>query len=155
MKTLIIAEIGSVHDGSFGNAAKLIDAVAACNADIAKFQTHIAEAETLPNAPSPPYFTGEPRYDYFHRTAFSARQWEMLKRHCDERHIQFLSSPFSIPAVELLKNLGVARYKVPSGEVTNLPLLESVAQTGKPVILSSGMSSWAELDAAVDCILRR
>ena len=150
----IIAEVGSVHDGSFGNAQKLIEVAAQCGANAVKFQTHIAGAETLRDAPMPPYFEGEPRYEYFERTAFSRDQWMALKTHCEAQGIEFLSSPFSIEAVELLEAVGVARYKVPSGEVTNLPLLEVIAQTDKPVLLSSGMSSWAELDEAVNTILR-
>jgi sialic acid synthase SpsE len=150
---MIIAEIGSVHDGSFGNAQKLIEVAAQCHAHAVKFQTHIAAAETLRNAPMPPYFHGEPRYEYFERTGFSFKQWEALKSCCDEKEIEFLSSPFSAQAVELLESVGVARYKVPSGEVSNLPLLELIAQTRKPVLLSSGMSSWVELDEAVNTIL--
>src|SRR5262249_48068314 len=153
--TLIIAEVGSVHDGSFGNALKLIEVAANCGADLVKFQTHIASAETLPNAPMPHYFNGEPRYEYFERTGFSKHQWRELKTHCEAMAIEFLSSPFSVEAVELLESLGVARYKVPSGEVTNLPLLEEIAATGKPVLMSSGMSSWKELDQAVNTIVRR
>ncbi|MGH7380730.1 MAG: N-acetylneuraminate synthase family protein [Candidatus Methylomirabilales bacterium] len=143
-----------MHDGSFGNARRLIDVAAECGADVVKFQTHIASAETLRDAPMPPYFTGEPRYEYFERTAFSLAQWEALKAHCEGLQVEFLSSPFSVEAVELLEKIGVSRYKVPSGEVTNLPLLEVIAGTGKPVLLSSGMSNWAELDAAVNTILR-
>lgn len=153
-QTCIIAEVGSVHDGSFGNARRLIDVAAECGADTVKFQTHIAGAETLRDAPMPSYFTGEPRYEYFERTAFSLEQWRALKAHCEEKGVEFLSSPFSIEAVGLLEQLDVARYKIPSGEVTNLPYLEVIAQTGKPVLLSSGMSSWAELDQAVNTVLR-
>ena len=151
-RTRVIAEVGSVHDGSFGNALRLIDVAAACGADVVKFQTHIASAETLREAPMPEYFKGEPRYEYFERTAFSYEQWQSLKDHCAEVGIEFLSSPFSIEAVELLEDLGVSRHKIPSGEVTNLPLLERVAATGKPVLLSSGMSSWDELDRAVEVL---
>jgi len=150
----IIAEVGSVHDGSFGNALRLIDVAAGCGADTVKFQTHIAAAETLKNAPAPPYFKGEPRYEYFERTAFTLSQWQALRTYCQEKGVEFLSSPFSIEAVELLEKVEVKRYKIPSGEVTNLPLLEVVAQTGKPILLSSGMSSWQELDQAVNTIIR-
>lgn len=150
----ILAEIGSVHDGSFGNALKLIEAAAAAGADAVKFQTHLAAAETLRDAPAPPYFQGEPRFEYFQRTGFTPDQWRQLKLHCDAHHVEFLSSPFSIEAVELLETVGVTRYKVGSGEITNLPMLEVIAQTGKPVILSSGMSNWAELDTAVETIRR-
>jgi len=150
----IIAEVGSVHDGSVGNALRLIDAAAAAGADAVKFQTHIAEAETLPDAPSPSYFTDEPRMAYFKRTAFSVDAWRSLKSRCDLRGVAFLSSPFSEAAVDLLESVGMERYKIPSGEVTNLPLLAKIAALGKPVLLSSGMSSWAELDAAVETIRR-
>ncbi len=152
--TLIIAEIGSVHDGSFGNAKRLIDAIATTGADVAKFQTHIAAAETLHNAPMPSYFKGEPRFEYFERTGYSREKWAELKAHCESVGLEFISSPFSIEAVELLDSIGMVRWKIPSGEITNLPMLDALAQTGKPVILSSGMSSWAELDRAVETILK-
>lgn len=145
----IIAEIGSVHDGSFGNALKLIEAAAAAGADAVKFQTHIAAAETLRDAPGPAYFQDEPRFVYFERTGFSEDQWITLAGHCARHGVTFLSSPFSIEAVDLLERVGVGAYKVPSGEVTNLPLLDRITETGKPVYLSSGMSNWDELDAAV------
>jgi len=154
MQTLIVAEIGSTHDGSFGNARCLIDAAAECGVDVVKFQTHIAGAETLPDAPMPPYFKGEPRFDYFKRTAFTKAQWIELKAHAEGQGLIFLSSPFSVEAVELLEEIGVEQYKIPSGEVTNLPMLEMIAQTRKPVLLSSGMSSWAEMDEAVNTILK-
>ncbi len=150
----IIAELGSVHDGSFGNAVKLIEAAAASGADTVKFQTHIAEAETLADAPMPKYFTGEPRMAYFRRTGFSPAQWLELRKASERCNVGFLSSPFSLEAVDLLEEVGVAAYKVPSGEVTNLPLLERIAATRKPVLLSSGMSNWTELDAAV-AVLRQ
>jgi sialic acid synthase SpsE len=152
MSVEIIAEIGSVHDGSFGNACALIASAHDVGADCVKFQTHIACAETLRDAPSPPYFEGEPRFDYFERTAFDEPQWARLKREADNRGIRFLSSPFSAEAVDLLERIGAEAYKVASGEVTNLPLLERIAATGKPVYVSSGMSSWAELDAAVSVL---
>ena len=148
----IIAEIGSVHDGSFGNALRLIDAAADAGADTVKFQTHIAEAETLPDAPAPSYFKAEPRLAYFKRTAFTPEQWHALAKHAASLGVSFLSSPFSLEAVDLLEQVGVAAYKVPSGEVSNVPLLERLAVTGKHVLLSSGMSDWAELDRAVEVL---
>ena len=145
----IIAEIGSVHDGSFGNAQRLIDAAAQCGADTVKFQTHIAEAESLADAPAPGYFSDEPRIAYFKRTGFTPEQWKRLARHAEAAKVTFLSSPFSLEAVDLLEDVGAQAYKVPSGEVTNLPLLERIARTKKPTLLSSGMSNWKELDRAV------
>lgn len=151
----IVAEVGSVHDGSFGNAQELVGVAAECGADVVKFQTHIAAAETLRNAPMPPYFRGEPRFEYFERTGFTVDQWIGLKTECDEKGIEFLSSPFSTEAVELLEDIGTGRYKIGSGEVSNTPLIEAIAQTGKPILLSSGMSTWAELDEAVETVLRK
>ena len=146
---MLIAEIGSVHDGSFGNAKKLIKLAAECGADAVKFQTHIASAETLYDAPAPKYFRDEPRYSYFERTGFSLEQWHELSNFASSHEIVFLSSPFSEEAVDLLEEIGMDCYKIPSGEVSNLPLLEYVASKGKPVFLSSGMSNWKELDDAV------
>ena len=99
----VIAEIGSVHDGSYGNAIKLIELAAKCGASAVKFQTHIAFAETLSDAPNPPYFKEESRNDYFERTAFTMEQWEGLMRKSKECDLLFLSSPFSLEAVDLLE----------------------------------------------------
>lgn len=153
-KVSTIAEIGMSHDGSLGQAKAFIDAAAETGVDAVKFQTHIAEAETLKNAPTPPYFTDEPRYEYFKRTAFDLEQHVILKNHAESKGLEFISSPFSLEAIELLEKVGVMTYKIPSGEVTNLPLLERVAKTGKKILLSSGMSSYSELDEAVNTILR-
>lgn len=153
-RVLVIAEIGSVHDGSLGNALALIDAASDAGADAVKFQTHIADAETLPDAPSPAYFASESRMAYFTRTGFTLEQWRQLKARCDERAVMFLSSPFSEEAVDLLEQVGLERYKIPSGEVSNIPMIEKVAALRKPVILSSGMSSWDELDRAVATVRR-
>ena len=77
-------------------------------------QTHIAAVETLRDTPNPSYFTAESRYDYFERMAFNLEQWRALKTHCEEKDVEFLSSPFSNQAVELLEQVGVSYYKVPS-----------------------------------------
>ena len=149
-KTYIIAEIGNSHEGSLGLAKKFIEVAAQCGVDAVKMQTHIFDAESLPNAPNPPYFKHESRKEYFERTAFSLNQWKELKRYTEkELKIDFFSSPFSLEAVDLLQNIGISSYKVPSGEVNNIPLIEKIAKTGKRVLLSSGMSSWVELDNAV------
>jgi N-acetylneuraminate synthase len=148
----VIAEIGSVHNGDFDAALKLATLAKECGADVVKYQTHVAEAETTKDAPSPSYFNAEKRFDYFKRTAFTPEQWKILKKHCDKIGIEFLSSPFSEEAVDILKKTGMNRWKIPSGEVTNLPMLEKIAKLKQPVILSSGMSSWKELDAAVKTI---
>ena len=152
MTTEIIAEIGSIHDGSMGNAGKLIELAARFGADVVKFQTHLAEAESLADAPSPSYFSEEPRIEYFKRTSFNLDQWRRLKAYAEDHGVGFVSSPFSLEAVDVLEEVGVAYYKVASGEVTNLPLLERIAETGRPIVLSSGMSDWGELDRAVEAL---
>jgi N,N'-diacetyllegionaminate synthase len=151
-RIFIVAEAGMNHDGSLGNAGRLVDLAAEAGADAVKFQLHDAAAETTVDAPSPPYFGDEPRHSYFERTAFTDEQWHSLKARCDERGIAFVCSPFSLEAVDRLEAIGVDRYKLGSGEVTNVQLLERLAATGKPVLLSSGMSSWDELDRAVEIL---
>ena len=138
------------HDGSLGNAIRMVEVAARCGADAVKFQLHDAEAETTRDAPSPPYFTHESRWEYFERTAFTDEQWGLVKRRCDELGIEFLCSAFSLEALARLEKLGVTSHKIPSGEVTNIELVRAVARTGKRLLLSSGMSSWDELDAAVE-----
>ena len=151
---LIIAEVAQAHDGSLGAAHAFIDAIADAGADAVKFQTHIADAESTPNEQWRIKFSkqDETRYDYWKRIEFTESQWIGLKQHADERNILFLSSPFSIDAVDLLSRIGVSMWKIASGEVSNLPMLEHILQTHLPIILSSGMSSFNELDTAVDLI---
>ena len=150
-KTYIIAEIGNTHEGSLGLAKQFIKAAADCGVDAVKFQTHIFEAESLASAPNPSYFKDETRKQYFERTAFNLEQYKAMKEYAEkECNVDFFSSPFSIEAVDFLMEVGVSTFKIPSGEVSNIPLLEHIAKTGKKVILSSGMSSWEELDAAVE-----
>jgi len=152
-KTYIIAEIGNTHEGSLGLAKQFIKVASECGVDAVKMQTHIFEAESLPDAPNPAYFTDETRKEYFERTTFTTEQWKELKRYCEgELGVDFFSSPFSLEAVDLLEEVGVSAYKIASGEVNNIPLLEKIAKTGKRVLLSSGMSSWAELDGAVETL---
>ena len=144
----IIAEIGSVHNGSLQFAKNLIKYAAKSGADIVKFQMHIAEYETLKNAPSPKYFNKEDRYNYFKRTAFNFNQWKIIKSTCQKYGVEFLCSPFSLEAVDLLEKLKVKKYKIPSGELTNIPLLEKVVRTKKPILLSTGMSNFNEINQA-------
>ena len=112
MSVLIIA-IGSVHDGSFGNALKAVELAKNVGADAVKFQTHISDAETLRDAPNPAYFKGENRWDYFSRTSFNQSQWNEIKKYCDDLQIAFMSSPFSIEAADMLKDIGMDIFKIP------------------------------------------
>ncbi|MEM9929356.1 MAG: N-acetylneuraminate synthase family protein [Bacteroidota bacterium] len=150
----LIAEIAQAHDGSLGILHSYIDALAEAGVDVVKFQTHIAAAESSVHEPFRVNFSYEDktRYDYWDRMGFTEAQWLGIKAHCDEAGVEFMSSCFSQAAVDLMERVGMARYKVGSGEVTNFLLLEKMARTGKPIILSSGMSSWDELDAAVSFV---
>ncbi len=154
---MLIAEIGQAHDGSLGIAHSYIDALADTGIDAIKWQTHIAEAESSLEEPFRVKFSYEDktRFDYWKRMEFTKEQWSGLKEHCEQVGLEFISSPFSNAAVDLLEDIGVKRYKIGSGEISNLLLLERVAQTGKPVILSSGMSSFDELDAAFNFLSSR
>lgn len=153
-KRLIIAEIGMTHDGSLGQALELTKAAANAGVDAVKFQLHISEAETIRNAPQPPYFKAEPRYEFFERTAFSYEQWSIIKQTCMELGVKFIVSPFSIQAIKQLEQLGVDAIKIPSGEITNIPFLDYLATTNIPVIISSGMNSWEELTHCVDIFVK-
>ena len=156
-ETFIIAEIAQAHDGSLGLAHSYIDAVAKTGCNAIKFQTHIAEAESSLEEPFRVNFSFEDktRYDYWKRMEFTLEQWKEIKAHCDKVGLEFISSPFSNTAVDLLEEVGVKRYKIGSGEVNNFVLLEKIIQTGKPIIISSGMSSFEELDKTVAFLKNR
>jgi N,N'-diacetyllegionaminate synthase len=149
---LIVAEVAQAHDGSLGMAHAYIDAAANGGADAIKFQTHIAAAESTPGEPWRVKFSPQDatRYDYWKRMQFTEDQWRGLKRHASERGLKFLSSPFSLEAVQLLNRVGVTAWKVASGEVNNTSMLQCMAATGLPILMSTGMSPLPEIDSAVD-----
>jgi N,N'-diacetyllegionaminate synthase len=153
-RCLVIAEIAQAHDGSLGTAHAYIDAVAKSGADAIKFQTHIADAESTPGEPWRIKFSkqDETRFDYWKRMEFTEPQWHGLKQHAVEVGLLFLSSPFSDEAIDLLSRVGVAAWKIASGEVNNLPMLAKMASTGLPCILSTGMNPLEEIDMAVKTI---
>jgi len=153
----IIAEIGQNHDGSLGIAHSYIDAVSKTGADAIKFQTHIAHAETTSAESWRVKFSTQDktRYDYWKRMEFSESQWHELKSHTDDLKLKFLSSAFSLEAVELLKRVGVYAWKIASGEVNNMEILDAIAETSLPVYLSTGMSTISEIDRNVELIKSR
>lgn len=155
-RCLIVGEVGLSHDGSLGLAHAFIDEIARSGADAVKFQTHIATAESTPAEPFRVKFSRQDatRYEYWTRIEFSEAQWKGLADHARDKGLVFLSSPFSHEAVDLLARVGMAMWKVPSGEVSNLPLLDAMIATGRPILLSSGMSDITELDKAVDRVRR-
>ena len=150
-RCFLIGEVAQAHDGSLGMAHAYIDAIATAGADAVKFQTHIAAAESTPGEPWRVKFSKQDatRYEYWRRMEFTEAQWLGLRQHAGDRGIQFLSSPFSLEAARLLERVGVPAWKVASGEFSNTPLLDFMANSGKPVLLSCGMSRMEEVDAAV------
>lgn len=150
-KTYIIAEVAQNHDGSLGQAHAFIDAIAQTGVDAIKFQTHIAEEESTPDEPFRVKFSycDKNRYDYWKRMEFTPEQWAGLFIHATEKGLDFLSSPFSVAALEMLDGIGVPAWKFGSGEVFNGILLTKALKTGKPIILSTGLSTIEDIDNQV------
>ncbi len=148
----VIGEVAQSHDGSLGACFAYAKAVADAGGHAVKFQTHIAEAESTPGEPWRVKFSKQDvtRYEYWQRMEFTPENWKDLKEYVESLGLVFMSSAFSFEAVDLLDELGMEVWKLASGEINNYPLLERIAQTGKPVIISSGMSYWEELDKAVE-----
>jgi N,N'-diacetyllegionaminate synthase len=148
----LIAEVAQAHDGSLGLAHAYIDAAADAGADAVKFQTHIADQESTVDEPFRIKFSKQDasRYEYWKRMEFTAEQWVGLAEHAKEKNLIFLSSPFSVAAVQLLDKLDVPAWKVGSGEFRSEELLSSMIKTGKPVLYSTGMSKWDEIDSVVN-----
>ena len=148
----VIAEVAQSHDGSLGMAHAFIDTAAESGADAIKFQTHIAAAESTLDEEFRVKFSrqDESRFDYWRRMEFSPAQWAGLATHAAEQGIVFLSSAFSVAAVELLRELGLAAWKVGSGEYRSQDLWQAMAANGAPILLSTGMSEWREIEAAVE-----
>ena len=153
-KTLIIAEAGVNHNGDMGIACRLIDAAADAGADIVKFQTFSAERLVTKEAQKASYQKAttnpdESQFSLLKALELSHEQHIFLKEYCDKRSIEFFSTAFDIEGLDYLMSLGFDRTKIPSGEITNLPYLRKVGDFGQQVILSTGMSSLEEIDAAI------
>jgi N,N'-diacetyllegionaminate synthase len=150
----IIAEAGVNHNGDLHRAKKLVDAAAEAGADAVKFQTFRADELVSASAPKARYQkettgTDESQLEMIKRLELSADAFQELSTHCESRKILFLSSPFDPQSVDLLENLNILAYKVPSGEINNWPFLEHIASKHKPVILSTGMCYLSEVDEAI------
>lgn len=153
----IIAEAGVNHNGDLKTAIRMIDVAAEAGVDAVKFQTYTAEDLVTKQAPKAEYQRAatdstESQLEMLKRTELSPEDFLELNRHCCDRGIFFLSSPFDEKSADLLEELGVPAYKIPSGEITNWRLLEHIAKKGKTVILSTGMSYLSEVDDAVRII---
>lgn len=150
-KAFLIAEVAQAHDGSLGIAHSYIDAAAESGVDAIKFQTHIAAAESTKDDVFRVPMSGQDqtRYDYWKRMEFTSEQWAGLAKHAEDRGLLFLSSAFSLEAVELLDALNVTAWKIGSGEFRSHEMLQAMAATAKPIIYSTGMCRYDEIDAAV------
>ena len=154
MTTLIIAEAGVNHNGDLAIALRLIDAAADAGADLVKFQTFSADRLVTTNAKKAEYQKrttdeGESQHAMIRRLELTREMHEVLIAHCVSRGIGFFSSGFDTESIDLLVELGLDRFKIPSGEITNLPYLRHVGRYGKPVILSTGMATMDEIGAAL------
>tara|TARA_Y100001958_G_C21248263_1_gene580767 strand:+ start:7435 stop:8463 length:1029 start_codon:yes stop_codon:yes gene_type:complete len=152
VKNMIIAEIGQAHDGSLGIAHSYIDAIAKSGADAVKFQTHIANSESSDLEKWRVKFSKQDktRFDYWKRMEFSYSQWKELKAHANDVGLKFLSSVFSIEAFHMMNEIGVFAWKIASGEINNFQLLKKMKKTKIPIYVSTGMSSWNEIDNVVE-----
>jgi N-acetylneuraminate synthase len=149
----VVAEIGINHEGDVRKAVQMIDDAAAAGCECVKFQTHLVEDEMIPNCVVPGN-ARESIWDIMERCALGEEDERRLKLHTESKGLIFLSTPFSRAAADRLERLGVAAYKIGSGECNNYPLVEHIARFGKPVILSTGMNDLESVGKSVE-ILRR
>ncbi|MGO9373407.1 MAG: N-acetylneuraminate synthase family protein, partial [Syntrophobacteraceae bacterium] len=157
MKTFIIAEAGVNHNGSLELALQLVDAAHEAGADAVKFQTFKAERLVSRTAPKADYQkrvtdADESQFEMIRKLELDERAHHTLVKHSTGKGIEFISTPFDVESVALLARLGVRRLKLPSGDLTNGPLLLAAARTGLPVILSTGMARLGEIEEALGAL---
>jgi N,N'-diacetyllegionaminate synthase len=157
VKTLIVAEAGVNHNGDLALARQLVEVAAQAGADLVKFQTFRADALATRAAGKADYQiqatgAGESQRDMLKRLEMSRDMHERLIEHCRALGIGFLSTAFDIADVSMLVELGQTLFKIPSGEIINLPLLQYVGRLGRPVILSTGMATLGEVEAAISAL---
>jgi N,N'-diacetyllegionaminate synthase len=155
--TLIIAEAGVNHNGSIDTALKMVDVAADAGADAVKFQTFSAEKLVTRNAAMADYQTKNTggsgtQFEMLGRLELNAGAHKKLMLRCGQKGIKFLSTPFDLASIDLLNELGLDTFKIPSGEITNLPYLRKIGGLGKKVILSSGMSDMGEIEDALEIL---
>ena len=153
-KIFVIAEAGVNHNGSLVKAKKLIDIASYCGADAIKFQLFKVNENILKSSRKLDYVkknfkTKLSMYDIIKKLEFSFQDFTILKKYCFRRNIEFMLSCFDTTSVNILKKLKVKKIKIPSGEITNYPLLKKIASLNKPVILSTGMANINEIKSAV------
>ncbi|MBM9547649.1 N-acetylneuraminate synthase, partial [Leptospira sp. 201903074] len=153
-QTLIIAEAGVNHNGDLKLAHQLIDIACEAGVDIVKFQTFRAEALVTESAKKAEYQAAstdpeESQYSMLKKLEISPSAHKELIDHCFDKNIEFLSTAFDLESLDFLTTLNLKRFKIPSGEITNLPYLEAIGKLGKPVILSTGMANLGEIEEAI------
>ncbi|EAI5466194.1 N-acetylneuraminate synthase [Campylobacter lari] len=158
IKTLIIAEAGVNHNGDMNLAKKLIEVASEAGADYVKFQTFRTELCISKNAQKAEYQLKttsheESQFDMIKKLELSKQDHEVLIEHCKKCNIKFLSTAFDLESIDLLVGLGVEIFKIPSGEITNLPYLKKIAKLNKNIILSTGMTSLGEIEMALDVLI--
>jgi N,N'-diacetyllegionaminate synthase len=160
MGVIVIAEAGVNHNGDMALAIKLIDAAVEAGADYVKFQTFKADKLVSEEAKKASYQKenlkdgDDSQYGMLKRLELSDKDHELLKAYAEDKSIKFLSTGFDEDSIDYLEALGIDFFKVPSGEVTNIPYLKHIARKGKPVILSTGMCSLSEIEVAIDVLLQ-
>jgi len=159
MKTLIIAEAGVNHNGSLDRAKQLVASAAAAGADLVKFQSFITDKSISREAPKAEYQknttgTDETQYEMVRKLELSRTDHEALIEECRRHGIGFFSTAFDTNSFDMLVELGLKQVKIPSGEITNLPLLRHMTRLGLPVILSTGMANLGDIEAALEVIER-
>lgn len=157
-RVLIIAEAGVNHNGSLKIAKKLIDTAKDCGVDAVKFQTFTAEKIVTNNAPKAAYQkrttdSNESQYEMLKKLELSLDDHKELILYCQRKAIQFLSSPFDLGSIDLLDELGLNIFKIPSSEIINLPYLRKIGRLNKSVILSTGMADLGEIEDALDVLV--
>ncbi|MDR0630477.1 MAG: N-acetylneuraminate synthase, partial [Holosporales bacterium] len=154
MSVFIIAEAGVNHNGSLKNAKRLVDIAKKADVNCVKFQTCVPENVVSKYAKKVDYQlkntgTNESQLDMIKKISLTFNEFIELKKYCEEKDILFISTPFDLDSIEFLDELGMKFWKIPSGEITNLPYLIKIAETHQPVILSTGMSTMEEISAAI------
>jgi N-acetylneuraminate synthase len=149
---MVVAEVGINHNGDVNLAKLMVKTAKVAGAQCIKFQTHITAQEMIPTDMTPGRISAEPLWNIIQRCELTEAEEREVKWLCDELGILFLSTPFSREAADRLEALGVPAYKIGSGEITNLPLIEHVAKKGKPMIVSTGMTDLMEVAQTVDLI---
>jgi N,N'-diacetyllegionaminate synthase len=158
MKTLVVAEAGVNHNGDLETALRLVDAASEAGADVVKFQTFSADRLATAAAPTAAYQAAacadQAQRTLLRRLELTRSMHEALIARCAERGIEFLSTPFDLESADMLAALGLQRFKIPSGEITNLPLLRRIAGLGRSILLSTGMCTLDEVGQALDALAR-